>query len=99
MLQMIQDSGRFEKTIVLINSGNPMELGWLDEYGVDACLWIGCPGEKGFEGVANILTGEANPSGRLTETYAANSMSAPACVNNSYSNQTWTNLDEVLANT
>ena len=47
---MIRDSGKFEKVIVLINSGNPVELEWLDEYGVDACLWIGLPGQRGFEG-------------------------------------------------
>ena len=101
MLKMIQDSGKFSKTVVLINSGNAMELGWLneEEYGVDACMWIGCPGEKGFTGVANLLTGDANPSGHLTDTYAANSLSAPACVNNSYNNQTWTNLDDVLDKT
>lgn len=38
LLQMIKDSGKFKKTIVLLNSGNPMELGWLDEYNVDAAL-------------------------------------------------------------
>ncbi len=96
LLRMIRDSGKFEKIIVLINSGNPMELEWLDEYGVDACLWIGLPGQRGFEGVVNILTGEANPSGHLTDTYAANSLSAPAVVNGSYNNQPWANLDEVL---
>ncbi len=99
LLQMIKDSGKFSKTIVLINSGWAMELGWLDEYEVDACLWIGCPGQRGFEGVVNILTGEANPSGSLTDTYAVNSLSAPAVVNGSYNNQNWTNLDEVLATT
>ena len=99
LLQMIQDSGKFEKTIVLVNSGNAMELGWLDEYGVDACLWIGCPGQRGFEGVANILTGAVNPSGNLTDTYAANSMSSPAMVNGSFSNQKWSNADEVLEKT
>lgn len=97
LLQMIKDSGNFEKTIVLINSGNAMELGWLDEYGVDACLWIGLPGQRGFEGVANILTGNANPSGHLVDTYAANSLSAPALVNGSYGNQNWTNLEKVQA--
>lgn len=96
LLQMIKDSNKFEKTIVLINSGNPMELNWLDEYEIDACLWIGCPGVKGFEGVVNVLKGEVSPSGHLTDTYAVNSLSAPACVNNSYNNQTWTNLEEVL---
>lgn len=96
LLQMIKDSGKFKKTIVLINSGNAMELGWLDEYGVDACLWIGLPGQRGFEGVVNLLKGEANPSGHLTDTYAVNSLSAPSVVNGSYHNQNWTNLDEVL---
>lgn len=96
LLQMIKDSGKFSKTIVLINSGNPMELGWLEEYGVDAALWIGCPGEKGFTGVANILTGEANPSGHLVTTYAADSLSAPATKTNSHNNQIWSNIDEAL---
>ena len=94
MLEMIKNSDKFDKTIVLLNSGNPMEVEWLDDYDVDACLWIGAPGAKGFKGVANILSGEANPSGRLTTTYAANSLSAPATVNNSYNNQQWTNFDE-----
>lgn len=96
LLQMIKDSGKFKKTIVLINSGNAMELGWLDEYNVDACLWIGLPGQRGFEGVANLLKGDANPSGHLTDTYATNSLSAPSVVNGSYNVQTWTNQDEVL---
>ena len=99
LLAMIRDSGKFKKTIVLVNSGWPMELNWLDEYGVDACLWIGAPGQRGFEGVANLLTGAADPSGNLTDTYAVNSLSAPAVVNGSYNNQNWTNLDEVLDNT
>lgn len=97
LLNMIKESGVFNKVIVLINSGNPMELEWLDEYGVDACLWIGEPGQRGFEAVAQILNGSINPSGSLTDTYAANSLSAPALVNGSFNNQTWANLDEVLA--
>lgn len=97
LLQMIKDSQKFDKTIVLLNSGWAMELEWLEEFDVDACLWIGAPGQRGFEGVANILKGEANPSGKLTDTYAVNSMSAPALVNGSFNNQVWTNLDDVLA--
>ncbi|MDD3796802.1 MAG: glycoside hydrolase family 3 C-terminal domain-containing protein [Lachnospiraceae bacterium] len=97
LLQMIKDSGKFKKTVVLINSGNAMELNWLDEYDVDACLWIGLPGQRGFEGVVNLLTGAANPSGNLTDTYAVNSLSAPAVTNGSFNNQNWTNLDYLLA--
>lgn len=96
LLAMIRDSGSFRKTIVLLNSGNPMEVDWIDEYDIDAVLWIGCPGEKGFTGVANILAGNANPSGRLVDTYAVNSLSSPAVTNNSHNNQTWENLTEAL---
>lgn len=83
LLKMIKDCGVFKKTIVLIDSGYAMELGWVDdeEYGVDACLWIGNPGMYGFEGVGNILSGKANPSGKLIDTYAENSLSAPAMQN------------------
>lgn len=83
LLRMIRDSGAFEHTVVLLNSGYPMELGWLfeAEYGVDACLWIGDPGMYGFAGVADLLSGAANPSGHLTDTYAANSLSSPAMQN------------------
>lgn len=83
LLKMVADSGKFGKIIVLINSAYPMELGWLDEaeYKVDAALWIGTPGLKGFEGVVDLLDGNAAPSGRLVDTYAANSLSAPAVRN------------------
>lgn len=83
LLEMIAESGNFDKTIVLINSAYPMELGWVEEdaYGVDACLWIGGTGLKGFTGVANLLVGKADPSGHFVDTYAADSLSAPAVRN------------------
>lgn len=82
LLKMIQTEG-FDKVVVIINSAYPMELGWVDqeEYGVDACLWIGTPGTYGFGGVAKILTGEYNPSGKLVDTYAADSFSSASMVN------------------
>ena len=96
MLAMIRDSGKFSKIVVLLNSAYPMELGWMDEYNVDACLWIGDPGQRGFEGVANLLTGKENPSGHLTDTYAANSLSSPAAYTQSQNVAEWSNVDEVL---
>ena len=81
MLEVIRDSGAYDKIIVLLNSVYPLELGWLDEFDVDACLWIGNPGYYGLPGVVNILTGAANPSGRLVDTYASNSLSSPAMQN------------------
>ena len=89
-----KDNGTFKKVIVLINSGHPMEVHWFDDYGVDAALWIGGPGNStGFRGVADLLIGEANPSGRLVDTYATNSLSAPATVN--FGDFSYANVNDV----
>ena len=69
----------YGKVIVLINSSNAMELGFVE--GVDACLWIGSPGAVGFNAVGKALTGEVNPSGRLTDIYAYDLTSSPAYYN------------------
>ena len=93
-----KDAGIFDSIIVLINSEQAMELGWLDTYSVDACLVIGRPGATGYTGVVNILTGAANPSGRLVDTYASDSMSAPATIFAGENTQSWANLDWVEKN-
>lgn len=96
MIQNEKEAGVFDKVIVLINSNWAMELGELESYGVDSVLWIGSPGVVGFTGVANLLVGDATPSGKLVDIYATNSLSAPA---NTYAQMnvcTWENLDEVL---
>lgn len=81
MLQMIEDGG-FKKTIVLINSTNPIECDFLTEglYGIDAALWIGYTGTWGLNAVADILSGQVNPSGRLVDTYCNDNTTAPAMV-------------------
>ena len=93
LLEMIKNDGRFGKTIVLINSAYPMELGWVDEeqYGVDACLWIGGTGLLGFSGVADLIVGKADPSGHFVDTYAADSLSS-AAVQNAF-DHTFSNVD------
>ena len=73
----------FGKIVVLINSSNAMALDWINdpEYKIDACLWIGGPGQYGLNGVAKILCGEFNPSGRFVDTYSSSTLSAPAMKN------------------
>lgn len=56
------------KVIVLINSSYVMELGPVLDH-ADAVLWIGGTGIYGMYGVANLLVGNANPSGRLVDTW------------------------------
>lgn len=79
LLKMVEDN--FENVIVIINSSNAMELGFLEDENVDAALWIGGPGSTGFEAVGKVLNGEVNPSGRLTDTYAYDETSSPAYYN------------------
>ena len=76
LLALVKAQG-FEKVIVLINSSNAMELGFLED-GVDAALWVGSPGAVGFNAVGKVLTGAVNPSGRLVDTYAYDLSTAPA---------------------
>ncbi len=71
-------SSTFEKTIVLLNTANTMELGFLNKYDNVSCLWIGQPGSTGCNAIGKILNGQKNPSGRLTDTYAFDALSAPA---------------------
>jgi len=95
MIKMVTSDSSFQKVIVLLNSPVPIELEWLGEYGIDACLWMGTPGQWGFEGVAEILTGKTNPSGHTVDTYAANSLSAPAAVNSGTNTPQYTNAADI----
>lgn len=76
LLQNARDS--FDKVIVIVNSANAMEMGWVDEYDVDAVVWAGLPGPYGFEALGKILTGEVNPSGHLSDTWIYDNDSNPA---------------------
>ncbi len=72
----------FDKVIILITTVSPMELGELqDNDKVDSIMWIGHTASYGANGVGNLITGKANPSGGLYDTYARNSLSSPAMRN------------------
>ncbi len=70
------------KVIVMLNADNPMEIEELkNDSEIDSILWVGAPGIYGFLGVADVLSGDVNPSGRIADTYAADSTSSPAMMN------------------
>lgn len=78
------------KLIVLLNNSSAMEVQELeDNADIDAILQIGLPGGYGFYGVCDILDGSANPSGKLTDTYAVCNANSPAAQN--YGDYEWTN--------
>lgn len=81
------------KVIVLLNSAQQMEINEIaDNAGVDAIMQIGLPGAYGFYGVADLLSGAANPSGHLADTWAVDNSAAPSAQN--YGDYAWTNADD-----
>ena len=57
-----------KKLAVILNTGNPIEVkSWLDR--ADAVLWSGYAGEMTGAAVAEILSGDKNPEGRLAITW------------------------------
>lgn len=79
LLQAVTEN--FSQTVVLLNTQNPVELGFLDEYPISAAVWVGAFGQTGAAAVGQVLTGEVNPSGALVDTYAYDSLSAPSLAN------------------
>ena len=78
----------FSTVIVLLNTGSTMELGGLaSDSGIDAVMWIGFPGSTGIMAVGQLLAGKSDdgeklsPSGRTTDTWAADFTKDPTWYN------------------
>ena len=83
----------FDKVIVIYNSANAMELGWVDEYdAIGAVLCCPGAGETGFAALGSILNGDVNPSGKLADTYVYDLTKAPYF--NNFGDFTYDNMDE-----
>ena len=69
----------FDHVILVVSSGSAMELGFISEYdSIEAVIWIGSPGPKGYHELAKILTGEVNPSGRSADTWPVSLEASPS---------------------
>lgn len=79
MISMVKEN--FSTIIVLVNTSNAIELGFLEDESIDAALWIGAPGTNGITAVGEILAGDVNPSGRTVDTWAYDITSAPSFMN------------------
>ncbi|MER6672687.1 glycoside hydrolase family 3 C-terminal domain-containing protein [Streptomyces sp. NPDC000983] len=57
------------RTVVVLNTGSPVELPWRAEAGALLLTWF--PGQEGGAGVADVLFGHVEPGGRLPTTWGA----------------------------
>lgn len=60
----------FDKTVVLLNVGNIIDMKWVEKYHPAAVMYVWQGGQEGGNGVLDVLTGAVNPCGRLTDTVA-----------------------------
>ena len=77
----LKAEGKIKSIIVLINTSNALEVDFLNEYPVDASLWVGGLGIAGTNAVTDILAGIVNPSGSLVDTYCYDNFTSPAMIN------------------
>ena len=62
--------GAFARMVVLLNTGNIIDMRFVDDIRPDAVLYVWQGGMVGGLGVVDVLTGRVSPSGHLTDTIA-----------------------------
>ena len=84
----------FSDVIVVFNISNIMDMSWLEDYdSIKAAMIMWLPGEVATDSVGKILSGEINPSGKLTDTIAYNLEDHPSNMN--FGNYTYTGVSGI----
>jgi beta-glucosidase len=78
--------GVFERTIVLLNVGNIIDMSWVKKYNPASVIYLWQGGQEGGNGALDVLTGKVNPCGKLTDTIAKEISDYPSSAN--YGNPT-----------
>ena len=60
---------RFDRVIVILNTGGPIDMTWLSQIDVDAVLFTGYAGMLSAQALVELLDGRVNPSGHLPDTW------------------------------
>ena len=65
-----------ERTIVVLNTGSPVTMPWLDDVAAVLQLWF--PGQEVGDALADMLFGDVEPGGRLPVTFPKRIEDTPA---------------------
>ncbi len=80
-----QVCGSFARVILVLNINGLIDLAWVEGYpSIKSVLFTGIPGQEGAAALAQLLTGEVNPSGKLAVTIAKNFEDYPAAAHFSW---------------
>ncbi|MCM1064249.1 MAG: glycoside hydrolase family 3 C-terminal domain-containing protein [Eubacterium sp.] len=71
----------FPHTVAILNTGYPIEMGWIKEYGIDSVLYTGFAGMLSSYALMEILDGRTCPSGKLPDTFALDYYDYPSAKN------------------
>ncbi len=71
----------FDKVVVVLNIAGIIDMSWVDRFKPSAVLIAWLPGMEGGNALADILTGNVNPSGKLTSSIAFNYKDYPSSAN------------------
>lgn len=74
-------SKHFEKTVVLLNVGNIIDMKWVEKYNIKSVMYVWQGGQEGGNAVADLLCGDVTPCGKLSDTIAKDITSYPSVKN------------------
>ena len=71
----------FENTVAVLNVGNIIDMNWVEKYNIKSVLYVWQGGQEGGNAVADVLSGDVNPCGKLSDTIARDISDYPCSPN------------------
>lgn len=72
----------FDNVVLLMNSNNMMELGFIEKYeNIRSVMWVPGGGDQAANSIVDVLSGKVTPSGHFVDTLAYDAFSSPAMAN------------------
>ncbi|RBP99652.1 glycoside hydrolase family 3 N-terminal domain-containing protein [Bifidobacterium xylocopae] len=83
----------FNKVVLVYNGANTFDLNFVGQYPqIQSVVWCPPPGQAGFTALGEVLKGEANPSGRTSDTFVRDLTKTPSY--NNFGDFMYKNMDE-----